>query len=63
MKAEVDKLDFNILVNVPTSLNNPKTKGYDLSIGKLKGVRIDLKILSDVVKNEVVKNTKFKTLI
>ena len=36
MKAEVDKLDVNKLVNVPTSLNNLKTKVDDLDIGKLK---------------------------
>ena len=28
LKAEVDKLDVNELVNVPTSLNNLKTKKY-----------------------------------
>ena len=26
LKAEVDKLDINIMVNVPTGLNNLKTK-------------------------------------
>ena len=26
LEAEVDKLDINILVNVPTSLNDPKPK-------------------------------------
>ena len=46
---KVDKLDINKLVNVPISLNNVKTKT----------VPIDLKKLNDVVKNEVVKNTKF----
>ena len=60
MKAEVDKLDINKLVNVLTSLNNLKTKLDDLDVGKLKTVPIDLKKLSDVV--EVVKNTKFNTL-
>ena len=30
LKAEVDKLDFNKLVNVPPSLNNLKTKVDDL---------------------------------
>ena len=62
MKAEVDKLDINKLVNVPTSLNNLKTKVDDLDVGKLKTVPVDLKKLSDVVANEVVKNTKFNTL-
>ena len=36
LKAEVDKLDINKLVNVPTSANNLKTKVDDLDAGKLK---------------------------
>ena len=59
---EVDILDINKLVNVPTSLNNLKIKVDDLDVGKLKTVPVDLKKLSDVVDNEVVKNTKFNTL-
>ena len=62
MKAEFDKLDINKLVNVPTSLNNLKTKADDLDIGKLKAALVDLKKLSDVVDNKVLKNTKFNTL-
>ena len=50
------------MVNVPTSLNNLKTKVDDLDVGKLKTVPVDLKKLSDVAANEVVKNTKFNTL-
>ena len=38
LKAEVDKLDIDKSVNVPTSLNNSKTKVDDLDIGKLKTV-------------------------
>ena len=34
----------------------------DLDVGKVKTVSVDLKKLSDVVDNEVVKNTKFSTL-
>ena len=62
MKAQVGKLDTNKLVNVPTSLKNLKTKVDDLGVDKLKTVPVDLKIQSDVVENEVVKNTKFNTL-
>ena len=58
MKAEVDKLDINELVNVLTSLNNLKTKEDDLDACKLKTFPVDLKKLSDVVDNEVFKNTK-----
>ena len=43
LKAEVDKLDINKSVNVPTSLNNLKTKVHDLDFGKLKTVPVDLK--------------------
>ena len=38
LKAEVDKLDIDKSLNVPTSLNNSKTKVDDLDIGKLKTV-------------------------
>ena len=62
MKIEVDKLDINKLNNLPTSLNNLKTKLNDLDVGKLKTVPVDLKKLSDVVDDEVVKNTKLNTL-
>ena len=43
MKTEVDKLDINKLVNVPTGFNNLKTKviGNLLDVGKLKTVPID----------------------
>ena len=60
MKAEIDKLT-NKLTNVPTSLNNLKTNVNDLDVGKLKAVPVDLKKVSDVVDNVVVKNTKFYT--
>ena len=58
---KADKLDINKLTNVPTSLNNLKAKVVYLDVGKLK-VAFDLKKLSDVVDNEVVKNAKFNTL-
>ena len=61
-KAGTDKLDTNKLTNIPTSLNNLKTKVHDLDLGKLKIVLAGLKKLSDVVDNKVVKNTKFNTL-
>ena len=35
LKAEVDKRNINKLANVPTSLNNLKTKVDDLDVGKL----------------------------
>ena len=54
-------LDINKLVNVPTSLNNLKTKVDNSDVGILKSVSVDLLKLNDVVDNEVVKNTKFNT--
>ena len=62
LKAEVENLDINKLVIVSTSLNNSKAKLDDLNVVKLKTVPIDLKKLSHIVGNEVVKNTKFSTL-
>ena len=56
LQAEVSKLDINKLINVPTSLNNLKTKKDNLDIGKLKTAPVDLKKLSDVVSKEIIKN-------
>ena len=39
------------LISVPTNLNNLKTNVNYFDVGKLKSVLIDLKKLSDVVKN------------
>ena len=44
------------MANIPTSLNNLKTKLNDLDVGKSKIVSIHLKELSHAVKNKVVKN-------
>ena len=43
-------------------MNNLKIKVGYLDVGKLKSIPVELKKLSDVVDNEVVKNTKFNTL-
>ena len=40
--------DFNRLTNVPTSLNNLKTKVDDLDVANLKNFPVDMKKLSDV---------------
>ena len=61
-KAEVDKLSINKLVNVPTGLNNLKTKVDALDVGKLKSVPKHLKKLIDIIYNQNIKNTKFKKL-
>ena len=62
LKAEINKLDINRLVNIPASLNNSKTKVNDLDVGKLKTVPVDLKRLRDVVHKEVLKNKNLNTL-
>ena len=62
LKARIDKLDISKLVNVPSSLNNSKTKVDDLNVGKLKTVSVNLKKLSDVADNKVAKNKKFNAL-
>ena len=59
LKAEVDKLGINKVVNVLTSLNNLKGKVDDLDVDKLKTVSAELR---DAVDNEVVKNATFNTL-
>ena len=43
-------------------MNNLKAKADDIDVGKLKTVLVNMKKLSDVVGNAVVKNTKFNTL-
>ena len=50
------------MINVPTSLNDLKTKVDHFNVGKLKSVLVELKKLIDVVDNEAVKNTKFNKL-
>ena len=62
LKAEVDKLGINKLVNVSTSLNNLKAKVAGLDVDKLKTVPVDLEKISDAVRSEVVKIIKFKTV-
>ena len=61
LQVEVDKLDINEITNVPTGLNNLKTKVADLYFYRLKTAPVYLEKLSDVVDNEVFKNTKFNT--
>ena len=62
MKVEVDKLDIAKMVNVQTSFNNLETNVHNSDAGKLKTVPWKiLEKISDVVDNQVVKNTKFCT--
>ena len=56
LECNVDKLDIDKLKNVPSSLSNLKSKEDKLDLDKLVHVPVDLNELSDVVKNDVVKN-------
>ena len=62
LKAKVHKLCNNKLINAPTELDNLKTNLDDLNVVEVKNVPVDLKELSDVVKNQVVKNRNFNKL-
>ena len=62
MKAEVEKLEMNKLVNVPTSWNNFKIKVDDLDVDKLKTALVEFTKSSDVVGNQAFKNAKLNTL-
>ena len=55
LKYNAYKLDIDKLKNVPSNLNNLKSKVYKLDADKLVPVLVDLSKLSDVVKNNVVK--------
>ena len=44
-------------------MNKSKLKVDDLNISKLETVPTDLKEWSDVIKNEIVKNTQWKTKV
>ena len=41
LKAEVEKLDINKLVDIPTSSNNLETNVDGLDVGKFKTVLVD----------------------
>ena len=43
MKSEVDKLDINKLINIPTSFNKLEARIDDLDVGKLKTTPGDFK--------------------
>ena len=66
LKSNVDKLDIDKFINLPTNLSNLKNNVYKLDVEKLVPVPIDLSKLSDAVKNDVVKkyvyNANIKTI-
>ena len=54
-KSNVDKLDIDKLKNVPSCLSSLKGKVHKLDFGKLETTPVDLRKLSNVVKNDVLK--------
>ena len=66
LKSDVDKSDNVELKNMPSILNNSKSKLDKLDIGKLEKTPVDLSKLSNVVKNDAAKkdiyNAKIKNI-
>ena len=50
LKSDLDKLDINILKNIPSNLSNLKSKVDQLDIGKLETIPLFLNKLNNVVK-------------
>ena len=63
LKSVVDQLDTDKLKNVPSNLSNLKSTVDKLDIWKLETTSVDLSKLSNVVKNDVVKKTKYEELV
>ena len=56
-------MDINKLKNLPTNLNNLKSKVDKLDVDKLVPVPVDFRKLNDVVKNDVVKKDVYNANI
>ena len=63
LKTKIDKLDIDKLKTLPNNLNNLKTKVDKLDMNKLMPVPVDVSKLSNVAKNEVIKNTEYNAKI
>ena len=59
LKSDVDKLDFDKLKNLASTLSILKSKVDKLDIGKLETTPVDLSKLSHIVKNKAVKKTEY----
>ena len=62
LESDVDKLDTD-RENVPSGLNNVKYNLDKLDIGKLETTPVDLSKLSNLVKNDVVKEPEYDELV
>ena len=63
LKSDVDKLDIDKLKNVTSNLSHLKSKIDKLDVDKLVPVSFDLKKLSDLVKNDVIKKDVYNAKI
>ena len=57
------KLNTDELKNIPSGLNSLKSKADKLDVDKLETTPVDLRKLSNVVKNDVVKKTEYDELV
>ena len=62
-KFDVDKLDIDESKNVPSGFNSLESKIDKLDIRKLETTPVDLSKLSNAVKNDFVKKTKYNELV
>ena len=63
LNPDIDILDIDKLNNVPTNVNNMKSKVDQLHAEKLVPVSVYVSKLSDVVKNDVVKKDVYNAKI
>ena len=61
MKSDVDKFNIDKLKNVPNNLSN--LQADQLDIKKLEATQINLSELSNVVKNNAIKNSEYDELV
>ena len=62
VKSDVDKLDIDKLIKVPSSLNSLKSKVDKWDVDKLEPVPVDFKKISYVVDSDVVKKAVYDEL-
>ena len=63
LKSDIDKLNVDKLNNIQSGSDSLKNKVYKLDVDRLKPVLVDLKQLSDVVDNDVLKKTVYNELV
>ena len=63
IKSDADKLDFDKLKNVPSSLSSLKSKVDKLDIWKLETTPVNWSKLSNEVKNDAFKRTEYYKLV